>query len=147
MWGRFWKLTFQSFVILFLQNLNLGKVQKLIKPKKKYRRAQVISTLAEITTKAITKVGREALAQMTSFKKLNVLPRHQEAFERGLGFEVGQFLFSRYSIYTDGMFTQIKECLNKVRLSPGDPIKMEDWMPTSPISKEMEYSKLLKFDS
>ena len=94
--------------MLFLQNLNLGKVQKLIKPKKKYRRAQVISTLAEITTKAITKVGREALAQMTSFKKLNVLPRHQEAFERGLGFEVGQFLFSRYSIYTDGMFTQIK---------------------------------------
>ena len=118
----------------------------MIKPNLKYKRAQVISTLFDICTKARTKVGREALSQMTSFKKLNVLPRHREAFERGLGFEVGQFLFSRYGIYTDGMCLQIKECLNKVTLNPKDPIKVEDWMPTSPISKEKEYSKLLKFD-
>ena len=113
----------------------------------KYRREHVISTLFDISTKVITKVGREALTQMTTFKKLNVLPRHLEAFERGLGFEVGQFLFSKYSIYTDGMCSQIKECLNKVTLKPKDPLKVEDWMPICPISQEMEYSKLLIFDN
>ena len=116
----------------------------MIKPNLKYKRAQVISTLFDICTKARTKVGREALSQMTSFKKLNVLPRHREAFERGLGFEVGQFLFSN-GIYTDGVCLQIKECLNKVTLRPKDPIKVEDWMSTSPISKGKEYSNLLKF--
>ena len=74
-------------------------------------------------------------------------PDIKKRLKEGSALKLGSSYFQRYSIYTDGMFTQIKECLNKVRLSPGDPIKMEDWMPTSPISKEMEYSKLLKFDS
>ena len=83
--------------------------------------------------------------QITTYKMLNVLPIHEDTFVRGLGYEIGLYLFSKYSIYTDGMVLQINNLLGKVRLFPEDKIQVGDWLEKSPISEELKYANLLKF--
>ena len=83
--------------------------------------------------------------QITTYKMLNVLPIHEDTFVRGLGYEIGLYLFSKYSIYTDGMVLQINNLLGKVRLFPEDKIQVGDWLEKSPISVELKYANLLKF--
>ena len=124
----------------------LVKVKSLIEPGKKYKRAQVIGRLRKFSSDIITDVGRNALAQMTTYKRLKVLKIHQDAFERGLGFEIGQYLFSRYKIYTDGMVLLINKLLQEVTLRPNDEIRLEDWLQKSDISEEFKYADLLKFE-
>ena len=70
---------------------------------------------------------------------------HKESFLRGLGHEIGLYLFSKYSLYTDGMINQINSLLDEVKLLPDEKIKMTDWVHRSPISEELKYANLLKF--
>ena len=86
-----------------------------------------------------------ALKQMTTYKMLNVLPIREDAFLRGLSYEIGLYLFSKYSIFTDGMVLQINSILGGVRFSPEDKIQVVDWLEKSPISEALKYANLLKF--
>ena len=95
----------------------------------------------------ITKIGSNALSQMTTYKMLNVMPIHKDAFQRGLGYEIGLYLVSKYRIYTDGMVSQIESLLDEVKLLPDEKIKVEDWVNRSPISVELTYANLLKFEN
>ena len=83
--------------------------------------------------------------QITTYKMLNVLPIHEDTFVRGLGYEIGLYLFSKYSMYTDGMVLQINNLLGKVRLFPEDKIQVGEWVEKSPISVKFKYANLLKF--
>ena len=83
---------------------------------------------------------------MTTYKMLNVLPIHKESFLRGLGHEIGLYLFSKYSLYTDGMINRINSLMDEVKLLPDEKIKVTDWVYRSPISVELKYADLLKFE-
>ena len=95
-------------------------MRSLLQTHTKFIRAPLIGGLRSITKDIISRVGTNALMQMTTYKMLNVLSIHEDTFVRGLGYEIGLYLFSKYRIYTDGMVLQIKNLLGKVRLFPED---------------------------
>ena len=130
----------------FKLSFTFSKVNKLIKPGKKYRRPQVVTALRQIVTEAITKIGLDALGQMSTYKRLNVLPQFMDAFEKGLGFEIGLYLFSKYRIFSNGMCSSISERLSRVKIKPTTPIQVQEWLSRSPVKKELKYDNLFKFN-
>ena len=102
----------------------------------------MVTVLRRIVTEELEKIGVEALGQMTTYKKLNVLPRFMGAFEKGLGFEIGLYLFSKYKIFSDGMCSAISECWSCAKVKPTNPIQVEEWLSRSPMKNDLKHENL-----
>ena len=109
--------------------LDMINKRKILKVNKTVRRAKVIGYLQSTFRDVITKVGVDALSQLTTYQMLSITEKHMPAFKRGLGFEIGMYLFSRYNYLPDPCVTKVQELVGQCRLHPKGAIKVEDWFP------------------
>ena len=111
--------------------LNTVKKSRVLKVNKSVRRAKVIGLLQNTLRNVITKLGLDALNQMTSYSMLSITEKHKTAFKNGLGFEIGMYLFSRHSGFTNPLLSSIEELVSKCRLHPKGEMKTDEWFPQS----------------